>query len=437
MVLSSCPKNDLIVYQHVRNTQNDDSIMTKRPCSPVSSSCFSPNAFKFILLVFIAVLQVLRYQLVKVEQGTGRSTSSFFNKRKTASEIIHTLPHWLQEYTTWHQQQRQHLNQSNWNETRFFIQRCLEKDGACGGTSDRLRSIPIKLRLAAEMKRLFLIHWERPTKLQEFLVPPFNSDGIDWTVPAWLEDKFVFRTECSVGPNDEAIERAMGDNCSTVFSLSHFGFSGGAEIYDQRLDENDPQDLNFETIYRLIWRFMFQPSPPVEKIIHERMQIMNLAENQYNALHIRSLYSGQESTIPDLVESATNCGLSFGKRLPLYIATDSLNATQEALEYASLFTDKARAHHTDQPPLHLNRGEEYLSDNNTYVKDRPDLYYDTFVDLYILARAKCIAIGRGTFGYWANLISEDPTCVVRYFSLDKRKYAFPDECHPFQTDSEW
>ena len=120
------------------------------------------------------------------------------------------IPVWMKRYFKWHKQQRVHnLNPENWKSMRFLVMECLRHHPKCGGTSDRLVSLcrdvltlrkgrrrshflagltqkplPTLVRLAATTKRLLLIHWTRPCRLEEFLLPP--RGGVDWRVPDWL-----------------------------------------------------------------------------------------------------------------------------------------------------------------------------------------------------------------------------------------------------------
>lgn len=78
----------------------------------------------------------------------------------------------MKEYFDWHSEKRQHLSLENWNETRYIVTICMNSDEKCGGTADRLRPLPALVRVAANTKRLLLIHWARPAPLTEFLFPP-------------------------------------------------------------------------------------------------------------------------------------------------------------------------------------------------------------------------------------------------------------------------
>jgi len=92
------------------------------------------------------------------------------------------VPSWVKYYVEWHKQQRQKyfddMSAHNTSDVRFLISRCFKNDN-CGGLSDRLQDMPYNLMLANQTKRVLLVRWERPTKLEHYLVP----HGINWTVP--------------------------------------------------------------------------------------------------------------------------------------------------------------------------------------------------------------------------------------------------------------
>lgn len=400
---------------------------------------------KISLLALVIVYHVCKFKpsiglparlpVVRETMFSSNSSDTMSNKRNSlvvvvsrnnaaAASVNNTsrMPQWMNEYITWHQQQRKILTKRNWKQHKYFIQRCLATDNDCGGTSDRLRSLPWKLRMAAGMKRIFFIKWERPAKLEEFLVPP-PTGGLDWRVPDWLENKLDFETSFQLLPL--GIENATLSSSTIVSTISGFGFSGGALWYNNELEPNEP---DFEDVFSSVWATLFQPSPPVQQLIDQSLQQLQFVPHQYNALHIRSQYQADESKVPDLIENATKCGLSFGTEQPLFVATDSVTATNKSLVYASKYTTHTKALQRAEDPPHLHRGRDYLARPNGEEKIdvEAQLYYSTFVDLYLLAMAKCLASGRGTFGLLANLIRDDKTCYISYFW--NKTYSFPDQC---------
>ena len=82
------------------------------------------------------------------------------------------LPQWMKDYFAWHRYQRSQITPENWQQYRYSIMRCYEKDSKCGGTADRLKTVPFNIYWAARTKRILMIYWTRPAPLQAFLLPP-------------------------------------------------------------------------------------------------------------------------------------------------------------------------------------------------------------------------------------------------------------------------
>jgi hypothetical protein len=78
--------------------------------------------------------------------------------------------------------------------------------------------------------------------------------------------------------------------------------------------------------------------------------------------------------------------------------------------------------------LHLDRGAAFLDRNSsawmTGLHTDPVKYYDTFVDLYLLVHASCLAFHLGNYAKWANLMSDNPSCAVSHF---KKRCAWKDD----------
>lgn len=107
---------------------------------------------------------------------------------RTPTQILQSpqLPQWVKEYVEWHAMQRQRYlkairnNSTPPDDIRFLISRCLAND-KCGGASDRLQDMPYNIMLANQTNRVLLIKWEKPARLEHYLIPP--EGGIDWTIP--------------------------------------------------------------------------------------------------------------------------------------------------------------------------------------------------------------------------------------------------------------
>jgi hypothetical protein len=117
----------------------------------------------------------------------------FYNISSDGANLWDTsgkIPYWMKHYFNWHKQARKQLTESNWKSQRFLIMQCLagaQYPQPCGGSADRLKTLPWALRTAYRSRRILLIYWTKPAKLEEFLVPP--KGGIDWRVPAFMAEK--------------------------------------------------------------------------------------------------------------------------------------------------------------------------------------------------------------------------------------------------------
>ena len=121
------------------------------------------------------------------QQQQPTETSSIINElHRPVTEILSNpkLPDWVKNYAKWHKQQRRKyfddMRVNGKSDVRFLISRCLTHDN-CGGASDRLQDMPHNIMLANQTNRVLLVRWEKPGKLENFLIPP--EGGIDWTVP--------------------------------------------------------------------------------------------------------------------------------------------------------------------------------------------------------------------------------------------------------------
>jgi hypothetical protein len=363
-------------------------------------------------------------------------------------------PLWFQEYVQWHRQQLSLLQPDNWHDFKFLLHYCRHEKG-CGGTADRLKAVPLVFKLAAKFQRIVFYAWEKPYPLESFLVPV----TINWTLPEWLDTIFQQWQVCT--PNLDfhlqtlwSIQSAEQSNQTVIRVITAFGVDGGEKLYNHPelvLFANEPK---YQDAYHPIWSALFRPSPAVQKVIQAEMQRLQLTPNQYNALHIRSQYLLDE-TQSDVVVNATKCALHHFTGLPWFIATDSLVATQRALDVASNIhrltlnsiptnnsntkgpsRDKtppvAIARSNKAAPLHLDRGYDFFErkECGRLMNDKKcfgdvTAYYDIFVDLYLLAQAKCLVYGIGGYGMWANLLSSDPHCSFRYYIQSRQQYIFP------------
>jgi hypothetical protein len=345
------------------------------------------------------------------------------------------LPAWFKEYVVSHKEKRLALNETNWKNQRFLIMRCLETDTGpwqlvCGGASDRLQSVPAMLMLANMTGRMLFIKWSRPAPLQEFLVPP--TGGLDWTIPDWLDLHLDFQ-KLPVVFKTRTTKIAMKEAASSkqIMTFRRQMHTNGATFYNEHKSMNE---LEFNLVVRAFWDTLFTPSPPVAALIRQNMNDLHLVPGAYVSAHVRTLYMRDTSNDMNMIRNAVNCATKLKPGLPVYFASDSSKATLAALQYGrskenANVTATANATATvvariaDTEPMHLDRGSDYLHESAVSTNVSASAYYDTFVDLYLLAGSQCLSYGRGGYGEWGALLSHNSTCSSHH---PGRKCAWTD-----------
>jgi len=317
------------------------------------------------------------------------------------------VPDWIDEYRQWHQKQRESLKQDNWQQNKYLILKCLVSDSKCAGTADRFKLLPVLLLLAHQSQRILLIHWERPAALETFLLPP--QDGLDWRLPLWLKEKV------NLSDIPERHMTATGDDVihrpdEQTIALRRLNNPLHKEYYEMHRKPNEPR---FEDVFRHIWSLLFEPSPPIAALIQQETQRLDLEPGQYAAAHVRSLFSRERLAPKRQFITAIHCAAQQFPDAPIFFASDSLKMTSKALQYGGHgYTVVART--KNQNPIHLDRGRHFLDNSNDWQRHSPSDYYDTFVDLYLLANSRCVSYGLGGFGLLGAMLSYNVTCSHWY-----------------------
>jgi hypothetical protein len=317
------------------------------------------------------------------------------------------LPAWMKEYFAWHAQEIRLLTAENYPLHKFLVLRCLATDQTCGGASDRLKPLPILIKLAAQSKRLFFIYWSRPCLLEEFLVPA--PGGLNWTVPEWLvpelTDKKSSRLYTKVTTVAKGVNRSTPIVCARIQDQH-----GGSEIYNQL----EGGDRAYRKVFRsLFHNVLFAPSPPVAALLEQEMNKAGLVPGAYVAAHLRTAY-GTHPLEPRHIRRASVNAINCASHLrpaaggPIYFASDSREATQGMERIARKQPGKAAVVTIvpETEALHLDKA----------ASTRPWDYYNIFVDLYLLANANCISHGQGGFGRFGVLLSRNASCFFKYFA---------------------
>jgi hypothetical protein len=195
----------------------------------------------------------------------------------------------------------------------------------------------------------------------------------------------------------------------------------GQADYDSMIRHTD--EAKFDHVFAPLWRIFFRPSKAVEAKIVDFLEANQLTPGQYVASHLRALYgieSRSDSILTRLTVQAVNCSSQLRPEHPIYFASDSSKAAQIAQRYASAMGGRLVVHSPDpDPPLHFD-----LDPN--WKRRKPTDYFDTFIDLYLIALAGCVAFSQGGFGHWGLLIGGNVTCQIN--SKTRRSGRFINEC---------
>ena len=350
-------------------------------------------------------------------------------RRNTTTTTATVLPTWMQEYFHWHKQQRKVVNENNWKQssTKYLVLRCLNHDTKCGGAADRLQPIVLATLVAYRLQRVLLIHWERPCKLEEFLIP----NDVDWTFPSYmkgydnttklhLHNPQHFQFLLDTGIDSRKRHAKAYYSLPKVATMNFQAHDHGADLYNQAtqvMSKGEESSPTFDQVFRSVWYTYFRPHSAIEQLIQHERQRLGLVPDHYMAIHIRSLYHSENNDRQKhrLTRNAVKCVSQFmtaNTSESVFVAADDSTITQMAVDFGQEHhVSVVRRTPRHDPVLHLDRGTAFLDKSSTkWTTHSPEDYYDTFIDLYLLAGASCISLNTGTYGKWANLLSSDPNC---------------------------
>mmetsp|Transcript_1824 Transcript_1824/g.2096 ORF Transcript_1824/g.2096 Transcript_1824/m.2096 type:complete len:649 (-) Transcript_1824:46-1992(-) len=348
------------------------------------------------------------------------------------------IPEWMKDYFRWHRYKRStwDLKNKNWNKERWIIMQCLldQDKKKCGGTADRLKPIPSLLKKAYDTKRILLIRWTRPSLLEEFLVPP--EGGFDWRVPPIIADVMSDDSNGKRLVNNHTISQYAEGGMSLirtrwqttipsfVYDGEIFGFTDESNTI---LNVTETSEPNFDTVFSHIWKIFFTPSPLVAIKIQSKLDEMYLQPNHYVASHLRALYGVEqrsEELIKRFTENALACATQIRPNVPIFFTSDSSRAVDHALQLSKQ-TVGSPPHNirvvtsipNPNPPWHL---DSFLGPT--------EKFYDTFIDLYIMALAGCVTFSNGGYGHWGLLIGGNVQCSIRQFYIGRHSRNKNDFC---------
>lgn len=335
------------------------------------------------------------------------------------------LPTWMKTYFSWHREQRKLLQRHNWQNFRFLVMVCLEKIEKCGGTSDRLRSIPFMIRVAAQTDRILLIYWEQPFPLEFFLLPPVG--GMDWRTPQWLRP--ILR-QGSVGESSvRKVVKAANNRRRVIVTAKLQAHDHGSQYYNNEVTESAEALDALRQHYHDTWYTVFTPIPIIARRVEDDLESMRLVPGKFAVAHVRANYGiEQVGREPELVfnwtKNSINCLSNLNVSGPIFVASDNSYAKQVAVDYGKEQHIRVVSRLDDEKgtPLHLDLA-------NWEIRD-PSEYYDVFVDLYLMSMGRCMTYNMGGYGKWGQLISgRNLTCSVRHWTKGVGKFtADKDGC---------
>ena len=321
------------------------------------------------------------------------------------------FPTWMNDYFTWHKEQLALLSQENWKKHKYLVIRCFEEDEKCGGASDRLQSTPLAVLFASLSKRLLFIKWQRPSNLEEFLLP--SPNGLDWRLPDWLHEKFM-------EAKDYEKSRIVMTSAFKPFIKSYrLVLMRPQKFWPEFFDERKaPNELSYEQLFHYSWEALFQPTPPIDELIQKHLKELNLESGKYVSAHVRAKYAKDKSDDVASIENAVNCASMLRPGWPIYFASDSAKAVQTAVEYGKKMGGMVVARENEAEPLHLDRGKFFMRHwgKQGFHDQEASQYYDVFVDMYLLGKSQCVATGAGGYGRLGSMLSFNRTCSIDHYN---------------------
>ena len=305
-----------------------------------------------------------------------------------------TIPPWLKDYFKWHSEIVPTLTADNWNEYSYIVMTCLGGQ-TCGNVAHRLRPIMGMLRVAADHQRIFMMHWDMPNRLDDFLKPP-RAGGIDWNVPEFFMWKVRASTIVNVIPT--VLLQAPNPENHRVVNVMYNDDTFAEFHYNDNRKEGE---VEAKQAFKDVFNVLFKPSAMLAERTKETLELMGLLPGEYAAAHIdyenlpRDDSERQQLRLK--VENAMNCMSHLRPGGPFLVAAQTYAVAREAIEYGQQhgvnIQAKQIAHDTSQVPKDL---------------------YQAFVEILLMAKARCVAYNRGGYGQLGFILGYDYDCKINY-----------------------
>ncbi|CAB9520605.1 expressed unknown protein [Seminavis robusta] len=303
------------------------------------------------------------------------------------------IPNWLKEYFEWHVEVTSQLVKPNWREQKYLVMTCLGGE-ICGNVAHRLRPMMAMLRIAADSKRIFYIHWDLPDRLEKFLHPPQHG-GIDWVVP----DFVMWKVRKSPHQNDIEIivQQAYQDDRRVVNVMYNDDTFAEPYYNDRRKDEEKAASEAFKDV----WNVLFKPSFMLTERMTESLRLMGLEPGEYATAHIDyEMVPKDDAEQEDLrlkVENAMNCMSHLRPGGPFLVAAQTYAIAREAIVYGKQHNVKVHA-------------KQIAHDTSTVPTD----LFTSFVEIMLMANSRCVAYNRGGYGQLGYMLGYNYNCRIKY-----------------------
>jgi hypothetical protein len=413
--------------------------------------------------------------------NVNKESSYLFNTTTTHDDVGNladsSLPQWMKEYFEWHAKRldeiQKHAKEGesafNWNEQRLLILRCVSED-RCGGTSDRLKSIPLFLALAAKTHRLLFVRWNRPFPLEDFLLPgPF----LNWSVPASLHTVLLKLDNNNHNHNNQTNKTSSSSPRAvyfdglklpklvaatedpTIWLVEGNVHVSGTNLYRKLASQllqtttAPPQaqasssSLDYASFYHELFPSLFVPAKPIERLVQQLLNDHHLRPNQFVVAHYRSKYPGEpyvktwnRTLLEETVVNAIHCASSLAPGLPIYVASDTVASLQAAQRYAASNSNNNNTLRVVSHSMGDGNSSNTSSSSisrwllpaedpphlNFAQRDDPSAFYSIFVDLMIMSKSRCVSFGAGGFGRFGSLVSFNVSCRIPHSIKGKMQH---------------
>ena len=192
-------------------------------------------------------------------------------------------PVWMQEYAAWH---RQHRNDRG---ARFLMYSCHDqmngqRAGVCGGHGNRIKHICWTLRAAAASRRVLLVDWQSPERLEEYIGPV----AVDWR-PTAAERAIFSGASSHVYKFGWPDVRTAPPPPGTKYLRVTGGSPHEAPCYNC---------TGFQASFNSLYGFLFRPTAAFREHVHAtRVRLFGGASAPYVSMHVRMGDSAEGSLL--------------------------------------------------------------------------------------------------------------------------------------------